>query len=126
MIETKRLRIEPFEMGHLEAYSIGFDNEVTKYQYPDPFESIDDAREFLLGFIDSIPSSADEDFKPYQITSKIMALANKDAVLNPCPPFYRGEEVSEEAIDSKFFVGYGFKESLLVVQQAIMVYCMTH
>ncbi len=75
---------------------------------------------------DSIPSSAAEDFKPYQITSKIMALANKDAVLNPCQPFYRGEEVSEEAIDSKFFVGYGFKESLLVVQQAIMVYCMTH
>ena len=31
-----------------------------------------------------------------------------------------------EAIDSKFFVGYGFKKSLLVVQQAIMVYCMTH
>ena len=55
-----------------------------------------------------------------------MALANKDAVLNPCPPFYRGEELSEEAIDSKYFVGYGFKESLLVVQQAIMVYCMTH
>ena len=75
---------------------------------------------------DSIPSSAVEDFKPYQITSKIMALANKDAVLNPCPPFYRGEEVSEEVIDSKYFVGYGFKESLLVVQQVIMVYCMTH
>ena len=37
-----------------------------------------------------------------------------------------GEEVSEEAIDSKYFVGYGFKKSLLVVQQAIMVYCMTH
>ena len=54
MIETKRLRIEPFEMGHLEAYSIGFDNEVTKYQYPDPFESIDDAREFLQGFIDEM------------------------------------------------------------------------
>ncbi len=75
---------------------------------------------------DSIPSSASQDFKSCQITSKIMALANKDAVLNPCPPFFRGEEVSEDVIDSKYFVGYGFKKSLLVVQQAIMVYCMTH
>ena len=75
---------------------------------------------------DSIPSGASQDFKSCQITSKIMALANKDAVLNPCPPFFRGEEVSEDAIDSKYFVGYGFKKSLLVVQQAIVVYCMTH
>ena len=75
---------------------------------------------------DSIPSSVSQDFKSCQITSKIMALANKDAVLNPCPPFFRGEEVSEDVIDSKYFVGYGFKKSLLVVQQAIMVYCMTH
>ncbi len=75
---------------------------------------------------DSIPASAAEDFRAYQITSGIMALANKDALLNPCPPFYKGEEVSEEVIDSKYFVGYGFKKSLLVVQQAIVVYCMTH
>ena len=61
---------------------------------------------------DSIPSSAAEDFRSYQITSEIMALANKDAVLNPCPPFYRGEEVAKDVIDSEYFVGYGFKKSL--------------
>ena len=75
---------------------------------------------------DSIPSSAARDFKSYQITNEIMALANKGALLNPCPPFYRGEEVSEDVIDSNYFVGYGFKKSLLAVQQAIIVYCMTH
>ena len=74
---------------------------------------------------DSIPSDAAEDFKSYQITYEIMALANKEALLNPCPPFYRGEEVTEDVIDSKYFVGYGFKKNLQVVQQAIVVYCMT-
>ena len=54
MIETKRLRIVPFEMDHLEAYFNGFDTEVTKYQYPDPFDSIEDAKEFLQGFIDEM------------------------------------------------------------------------
>ena len=45
--------------------------------------------------------------------------------LNPCPPFYRGEEVKEEVIDSDYFIGYEFKQSLLKVQQAIMIYCLS-
>ena len=52
-------------------------------------------------------------------------MANDGALLNPCPPFYRGEEVSEEVIESDFFVGYEFKKYLLEVQQAIMIYCLT-
>ena len=53
-----------------------------------------------------------------------MKMANKGALLNPCPPFYRNEEVSNDVIDSKFFVGYDFKKDLLRVQQAIMIFCM--
>lgn len=37
-------------------------------------------------------------------------MANEGAILNPCPPFYRGEEVSDDAINSKYFVGYEFKK----------------
>ncbi len=44
--------------------------------------------------------------------------------LNPCPPFYRNEEVSNDVIDSNFFVGYDFKKDLLRVQQAILIFCM--
>lgn len=53
-----------------------------------------------------------------------MDKANKGAVLNPCPPFYRGEEVSADVINSEYFVGYDFKKYLLAVQQAIIVYCL--
>ncbi|WP_155833309.1 hypothetical protein [Butyrivibrio sp. WCD3002] len=49
MIETKRLRLVPFSMDHMEAYFTGFDSDITKYQYPEPFESIEDAKEFLQG-----------------------------------------------------------------------------
>lgn len=51
---------------------------------------------------------------------------NEYAILNPCPPFYRGEEVSEDVIDSDYFVGYHFKKYLLEVQQAIMIYCLVN
>ncbi len=73
---------------------------------------------------DSLPANILGDFKHYQITKEIMDMANENAILNPCPPFYRGEEVSEDVIASDYFVGYQFKKSLLVVQQAIIIYCL--
>ncbi|MEZ3479650.1 MAG: hypothetical protein K1W08_13750 [Lachnospiraceae bacterium] len=72
---------------------------------------------------DSLPADALQDFKACQITRAVMELANKNAVLNPCPPFYRGEEVSDDVISSEYFVGYAFKKHLLPVQQAVMIWC---
>ncbi|MDF2941449.1 MAG: hypothetical protein K0S01_307 [Herbinix sp.] len=65
-----------------------------------------------------------EDFLPYQITEDLMKTAKQGALLNPCPPFTRGEEVSNDVIKSDFFVGYEYKKSLLTIQQAIMLYHM--
>ncbi len=73
---------------------------------------------------DSLSPEELNDFKDCQVTKEVMNLANKNAILNPCPPFYRGEEVSEDVIESEYFVGYAFKKNLLVVQQAIMIWCM--
>lgn len=73
---------------------------------------------------DSLQTDTLGDFGRYQITKKIMDMANENAILNPCPPFYRGEEVSEDVITSDYFVGYQFKRYLLEVQQAIMIYCL--
>ncbi len=73
---------------------------------------------------DSLPADALADFKNCQVTTEIMKLANEGALLNPCPPFFRGEEVSEDVIESEFFVGYEFKKCLLEVQQAVMIYCL--
>lgn len=74
---------------------------------------------------DSIPAEKLSDFSGYQITSDIMAAANDGAVLNPCPPFFRGEEVSAEVIESSCFVGYGFKKYLLQIQQAVLIWAMS-
>ena len=91
-------------------------------------ENIPDIQSAILGkdivCTDSIPTELKADFRDYQITAQLMQKANKGALLNPCPPFFRGEEVSADAINSPFFVGYEFKKSLLAVQQAILVYCM--
>ncbi|MBO4901559.1 MAG: peptide transporter [Lachnospiraceae bacterium] len=73
---------------------------------------------------DSLPSEALAVFEKCRVTKEIMDKANDGAILNPCPPFYRGEEVSADVIASDYFAGYGFKKHLLEVQQAIMAYCL--
>ncbi len=59
-------------------------------------------------------------FKPYTITLEKIKIANKDCLVNPCPPFTRGQEVAEEVIKSKYFIGYQAKENLLYMQEAIL------
>ena len=75
---------------------------------------------------DPVPDSirTPEYIDQYQITLERMRRTPEGSCLNPCPPFYRGAEVSKEAIDSAYFVGYAFKKDLLVVQQAVLLYCM--
>lgn len=71
---------------------------------------------------DSLPGDLVNEFSGCRVTKETMQLANEGAVLNPCPPFYRGEEVSEDVINSSYFVGYEFKKYLLEIQQAVMIY----
>ena len=91
-------------------------------------ECIEELRDAAMGkdivCTDSFPPEMLSGAKSYQVTKEIMDLANEGALLNSCPPFYRGEEVSDDVIDSEYFVGYEFKKNLLRVQQAIIVFCM--
>ncbi|MGF7050617.1 ornithine carbamoyltransferase [Paenibacillus sp. DS2015] len=74
---------------------------------------------------DSLPVElrTKEYFSKYQINLERLELTRKHSILNPCPPFFRNEEVTEEAISSNYFVGYEFKKNLLYVQQAIILSC---
>jgi len=52
VIQTSRLIIEPFDMKYLDDYYAEFNAEITRYQYPDPFSSKEDAKESLQHFVD--------------------------------------------------------------------------
>ncbi|KAI7251673.1 hypothetical protein KC345_g11551, partial [Hortaea werneckii] len=77
---------------------------------------------------DSLPAAClnQEYIGSYQITLERMKGAKPGALLNPCPPFFRNEEVSDDVIASAYFAGFGFKKSLIYLQQAILVYCLSH
>jgi ornithine carbamoyltransferase len=62
--------------------------------------------------------------EPFQITAALLDLAPTGVLLDPCPPFVRGREVSADALEHAAFVGHAFKAALLPVQQAVMAHCL--
>jgi ornithine carbamoyltransferase len=61
---------------------------------------------------------------PYEVNSKLMGTAAKDAVFMHCLPAYRGHEVSAEVIDGPQSVVFDEAENRLHAQKAILAWCL--
>jgi ornithine carbamoyltransferase len=65
-----------------------------------------------------------KDFADYQVNSKLMALAPKDAIFLHCLPAKRGEEVTDEVIDSRQSVVVAQAGNRMHVQKGILVWLL--
>jgi len=63
-------------------------------------------------------------FAPFQVNGALMAAAGKGALFMHCLPAHRGDEVSNEVIDSPSSIVFDQAENRLHVQKAIMVLLM--
>lgn len=64
------------------------------------------------------------DFEGWQVDTRVMSFAKKEAIFMHCLPAHRGEEVASEVIDSPRSVIYDEAENRLHVQKAIMYLLM--
>jgi len=63
-------------------------------------------------------------FRPYQVNEALFAKARPDAVFLHCLPAHRGEEVTDEVVDSPRSVVFQQAENRLHSQKAIMLHLM--
>jgi len=61
------------------------------------------------------------DFRPYSVSESLFEGARYDAIFLHCLPAHRGEEVSDEVMDSKRSVVFDQAENRLHIQKAILL-----
>ena len=59
-------------------------------------------------------------FSGFQVDSALMSLANDEAIFMHCLPAHRGQEVSDEVIESRSSVVFDQAENRLHAQKAIL------
>lgn len=62
--------------------------------------------------------------RAYQVNGRLMAMAAKDAKFMHCLPAHRGEEVTDEVMDSGNSLVFDEAENRLHIQKSILLHCL--
>ena len=103
MIKCERINIVPFEMKYLNHYFSGFNAEITKYQWPDPFESIEDARSVLQEFLNEMYREETLLFSILSKNDDFLGSVEIHGLTGDCP------ELGIWIIESKQSKGYAYE-----------------
>ena len=63
--------------------------------------------------------------KPYQVDTRLMRIAKKNAIFMHCLPAHRGEEVTDSVIDGSRSVVWDEAENRLHAQKGIIAWCLS-
>ena len=63
-------------------------------------------------------------FRPYQLNTELLALADSEAIVLHCLPAHRGEEITDEVIDGQHSAVWDEAENRLHAQKALLVWLL--
>ena len=109
-----------------EAIEIARENSSKITVTSDPSEAVQGADVVYADTFISMGDEAEKDerlraFSGYQINMDLFSKANPDAIFMHCLPAHRGEEVTDEVIDSNRSVVFQEAENRMHAQKALMV-----
>lgn len=111
----------------------GFAEEAEQYKNvfhsPDPMDAAFEADALFTDVWTSMgddidPEYAKKIFTPYQINRELVAEAKRSAILLHCLPANRGEEITDEMLESGASVVFDEAENRLHVQKSVMLWCL--
>lgn len=111
-----RISIVPFDMKYLDDYYNGFNMEITKYQWPDPFHHIEDARALLAGFLNEMQTGETLFYSVLSKEGAFIGSVEVHGLSSDCP------ELGVWIIESEQNKGYAY-EALNTVLNYV---CSTH
>lgn len=85
MINSERLIIAPFDMKYLDDYFNGFNEEITKFQWPEPFASMDDAKNMLREFLREMERGETLLFSILSKKDRFLGSAEVHGLTGDCP-----------------------------------------
>lgn len=85
MIHTKRINIVPFDMKYLLDYYHGFNQEITKFQWPDPFEDSDSAKSTLQEFLNEMEREETLLFSVLSMNDTFLGSVEVHGLTGACP-----------------------------------------
>jgi ornithine carbamoyltransferase len=110
------------QQAKIDGQETGFEVLITT----DPFEAVQNANAVYTDVWASMGQEGEKTkrsdiFFSYQVNKELMSLASREALFMHCLPAHRGEEVTDEIIDSVRSIVYDQAENRLHVQKAIML-----
>jgi len=92
----------------------------------DPYEAVENADAIYTDTWASMGQEQEKEnrtkiFAPFQVNKSLMAKAKEEAFFMHCLPAHRGEEVTDDVIDSSQSIVYDQAENRLHVQKVIML-----